>query len=176
MRLEASGGNNRSELPLPLAGARRAKLALKARGGGAASEVDVAWQAVSPTRRALSSASTSPASGRGELDPPTERFNQKPWMLRLAAAWLAGSLSNEHRALTGFDRLRAVRKSARSLPWPIPFVSLSSRHIFRCWPDRQPVDIFRVFAFASHTPVQSVVQHRVAAAVDEIVLLSHRCR
>jgi len=118
----------------------------------------------------------SPASGRGELDPPTERFNQKPSMLRLAGPLLAGSLSNGHRALTGFDRLRAVRKSARNLPWPIPFVSLSSRHICRCSPDQQRADISRVFAFASHTPVQSVVQHRVAAAVDEIVLLSHRCR
>src|SRR6267378_6288322 len=70
MRLETSGGNNRSALPLPLAG--------EGRGGGAASEVDVAWQAASPTRRALSSASTSPASGRGEENPRTDRFNQKP--------------------------------------------------------------------------------------------------
>src|SRR6266568_503275 len=49
MRFGASGGNNRSALPLPLAG--------EGWGGGAASEVDVTWQAVSPTRRALSSAS-----------------------------------------------------------------------------------------------------------------------
>src|SRR6266849_995900 len=86
MRLEASGGNNRSALPLPLAG--------EGWGGGAASEVDVTWQAVSPTRRALSSAIAeaplrrsylrtaaegglcSPASGRGELHPRTDRFNQ----------------------------------------------------------------------------------------------------
>ena len=40
MRLETSGGNNRSALPLPLAG--------EGWGGGTASEVDVVWQAVFP--------------------------------------------------------------------------------------------------------------------------------
>src|ERR1700704_5674551 len=40
MRLEASGGNNRRALPLPLAG--------EGRGGGAASAVDVAWLAGAP--------------------------------------------------------------------------------------------------------------------------------
>jgi hypothetical protein len=96
----------------------------------------------------------SPQAGRG--DPSTRAdFSSKPSRSRRAAPWFAGSLSNEHRALTGFDRLRAIRTSARSLPWPIPSGCPSSCRIFRCSPDRQLADIFRVFAFASHTPVLS---------------------
>src|ERR1700686_3803208 len=61
--------------PLPLAG--------EGWGGGAsarrAGRVDrfpppaALWRAI-----ALPSASTSPASGRGEVNPPTDRFNQRP--------------------------------------------------------------------------------------------------
>jgi hypothetical protein len=52
-----SGSNNRSALPLPLAGSRRAKLALKGWGGGAASAVDIAWQ-VNSMRQSVSRVSS----------------------------------------------------------------------------------------------------------------------
>jgi hypothetical protein len=80
---------------------------------------------------------------------------------------VACSLSIGHRAQTGFDCWRAIRTFARSLPWLIPFESLSSCHICRYSPDKQPVDIFRVFACASRTPIQIklVARHRDAAAV-----------
>src|SRR6266481_299874 len=119
MRLEARGGNNRSALPLPLAG--------EGWGGGAASEVDVVWQAVSPTPRALSSASTSPASGRGEENPRTDRFNQKPSsasgpessLSPASARWRpAGSASDRQRRHPGFPLGRTdkavVLRSART--------------------------------------------------------------
>ena len=69
---------------------------------------------------------------------------------------VAGSLSIGHRARTGFDCWRAARKSARNLLSPIPFGSLSSCQICRYSPEKQPVDISRVFACASHTPAQSI--------------------
>ena len=69
---------------------------------------------------------------------------------------VAGSLSIGHRAPSGFDCLRAARKFARNLLSPIPFGSLSSCQICRYSPEKQPVDIFRVFACASHTPAQSI--------------------
>lgn len=97
----------------------------------------------SPLRGARPKRTLGPEPSGGSID------------ARRAAPWFAGSSSNEHRALTGFDRLRAIRTSARSLPWPIPSVCPSSCRIFRCSPDRQLADIFRVFAFASHTPVLS---------------------
>jgi hypothetical protein len=83
--IRSGGGNNRSALPLPLAAARRAKLALKAWGGRAASAVDVAWQFPHPPRsiervdpRVKPEGRLSSASGRGELNLRTDRFNQKP--------------------------------------------------------------------------------------------------
>jgi hypothetical protein len=69
---------------------------------------------------------------------------------------VAGSLSIGHRAPSGFDCLRAARKFARNLLSPIPFGSLSSCQICRYSPEKQPVDIFRVFACASHTPAHSI--------------------
>jgi hypothetical protein len=69
---------------------------------------------------------------------------------------VAGSLSIGHRAPNGFDCLPAARKFARNLLSPIPFGSLSSCQICRCSPEKRPVDIFRVFACASHTPAQSI--------------------
>src|SRR5713226_7123152 len=82
---------------------------------------------------------------------------------------VAGSLSIGHRAPSGFDCLRAARRFARTLLSPIPFGSLSSCQICRYSPEKQPVDIFRVFACASRTPAQqSVVRHRVVAAIDWI--------
>ena len=69
---------------------------------------------------------------------------------------VAGSLSIGHRAPSGFDCLRAARKFARNLLSPIPFGFLSSCQICRYSPEKQPVDIFRVFACASHTPAQSI--------------------
>ena len=69
---------------------------------------------------------------------------------------VAGSLSIGHRAPSGFDCLRAARKFARNLLSPILFESLSSCQICRYSPEKQPVDIFRVFACASHTPAHSI--------------------
>jgi hypothetical protein len=69
---------------------------------------------------------------------------------------VAGFLSIGHRAPSGFDCLRAARKFARNLLSPIPFGSLSSCQICRYSPEKQPVDIFRVFACASHPPAQSI--------------------
>ena len=77
----------------------------------------------------------------------SERSNHSTTSKR--AHSVAGFLSSGHRAPTEFDCLRAVRRFARNLPWLIPFGFLSSCHIFRCSPDKQPVDIFRVFAYAS---------------------------
>jgi len=62
--------HNRSALLLPACGGGS--------GWGAASEVDVVGSQFSPTAAPLSSASTSPASGRGEQNPADRRFNQKP--------------------------------------------------------------------------------------------------
>jgi hypothetical protein len=93
-----------------------------------------------------------PANPRSNLKAGTI----KPILRDPPARLVADSLSIGHRARSGFDCLRAARKSARNLLSPILFGSLSSCQICRCSPEKQPVDIFRVFACASHTPAQSI--------------------